>query len=211
MRGLCLIAMILMIVSCTTAEPYTGERQMSKTAKGSLIGAAAGAAAGALIDGSRGAINGAGIGAVGGGLFGLHSDLEQAKLRRALEGTGVRIERQGDMIRMHMAENVTFDQGSDAVDPSFFPVLDAVALVLLRYDDVRLLVIGYADPSESDARRLSMSRSVNVGKYLTTKHIAARRIKVNGVGDSFPKDEADVRGIDQPANRRVTIRLMAAR
>jgi len=40
------------LASCTTTNPYTGEQQMSKTAGGAAIGAAAGALGGLFVGGS---------------------------------------------------------------------------------------------------------------------------------------------------------------
>ena len=212
MRALFLAFMIVGFVGCSTTEPYTGEERMSKASKGSLIGAAVGATAGALIDGTDGAVSGLLVGAAGGGLWGLRHDRQDAELRQALESAGVRIERRGDMIRMHMAEGVGFDEDGDAVTEDFRPMLDAVALVLHRYNDVGLLVIGHAEASESGTKQLSMDRAINVGKYLTTRDIAARRIEVVGAGDQYsdPADPADA-AVPSGSNRRVVMRLMALR
>ena len=84
-------ALILSIIlaACTTLDPYTGEKETSKTTKGAAIGAAAGAVAGVISgDDSRErrkrALIGAGVGALAGGAVGYYMDRQEAKLREQL-------------------------------------------------------------------------------------------------------------------------------
>jgi uncharacterized protein YcfJ len=75
--------------ACTTMNPYTGESQVSNTAKGAAIGALGGAAIGALSgkhDRAERAAIGAGIGALAGGSVGYYMDTQEAKLRQQLQG-----------------------------------------------------------------------------------------------------------------------------
>ncbi|MFE8730884.1 glycine zipper domain-containing protein, partial [Aeromonas hydrophila] len=79
--------------------PYTGESQTSKGAWGALAGAAAGAAVGALSsskgDRKKGILTGVAAGAALGGGIGYYMDVQEAKLREKLQGTGVSVTRNG--------------------------------------------------------------------------------------------------------------------
>ena len=101
----------LILAGCTT-NPYTGEEQLSKTAIGGGVGAAAGAATGAIVGAlaskksgkgaKKGALIGAALGTIAGLGVGAYMDKQEAELRRKLAGTGVRIVREGNDIRLAM-------------------------------------------------------------------------------------------------------------
>ena len=92
------------LIGCTTINPYTGEQQTSKATKGAGIGAVAGAVVGAISgddskERRKRALIGAGVGALAGGGIGYYMDVQEAKLRQQLEGTGVGVTRIGNEIR----------------------------------------------------------------------------------------------------------------
>src|SRR3954447_14880261 len=99
---------VLAMYGCSTVNPYTQEQQTSKVAKGAGIGAAAGAVVGLLTKGDKlqNAMIGAGIGAVAGGGAGYYMDVQEAKLRQQLQGTGVSVTRMGDNITLNLPGNV---------------------------------------------------------------------------------------------------------
>ncbi|MCL4168957.1 UNVERIFIED_CONTAM: hypothetical protein GTU68_062559, partial [Idotea baltica] len=109
------IVLATILTACTT-NPYTNERQTSKAVKAGAIGAAIGAVAGVLIgddadDRREKALIGAGIGALAGGAVGAYMDVQEAKLRDQLQGTGVSVTRLGNDLVLNMPGNVTFDSG----------------------------------------------------------------------------------------------------
>ncbi len=103
-----------LLAGCTTVNPYTRESQTSKAAKGAGIGAAAGAVVGLLTKGDKlqNALIGAGVGALAGGGVGYYMDVQEAKLRQKLEGTGVSVTRVGDNITLNMPSSITFATNS---------------------------------------------------------------------------------------------------
>src|SRR4051794_9636 len=103
-------AALIAVAACETVNPYTRETQTSKAAKGAGIGAAAGAVVGLLTKGDKlqNALIGAGVGALAGGGVGYYMDVQEAKLRQRLEGTGVSVTRMGDNITLNMPSNITF-------------------------------------------------------------------------------------------------------
>ena len=141
-----------------TTDPYSGEQEVSKTAKGAAIGAAAGAAVG-LITGDdsaerkKRALILAGVGGLAGGAVGAYMDRQDAALRQRLQGTGVSVTRtgpNGENITLNMPGNVTFAVNSPDISSSFYPVLDSVALVLKEFDKTMVEVAGHTDSDGSD-------------------------------------------------------------
>src|SRR5688572_26580709 len=119
------------VAACTTTNPYTREQQTSKVVKGAGIGAAAGAVIGLLTKGDKleNALIGAGVGALAGGGVGYYMDVQEAKLRQRLEGTGVSVTRMGDNITLNMPSNITFALNSADLNGQFFNALDGVTMV----------------------------------------------------------------------------------
>ncbi|MCL2672861.1 MAG: OmpA family protein [Alphaproteobacteria bacterium] len=194
--------------ACTT-NPYTGDRQVSRTAIGAVGGAAAGAVAGQAIRGdTRGTLVGAAAGAALGGAAGGYMDNQNARLRQELQGTGVQIAREGDNIHLIMPGNITFDSGVSAIQSSFFPVLNSVARVLNEFNRTHIHITGHTDSTGSlDANnRLSVQRAQSVADYLVAQRVARSRMVIRGAGPSMPiGDNATAFGREQ--NRRVEIVL----
>ncbi|MCK8404142.1 glycine zipper domain-containing protein, partial [Erwinia amylovora] len=93
------------LTGCTT-NPYTGEREAGTSGLGAGIGAALGAGVGMLSsskkDRGKGALIGATAGAALGGGAGYYLDVQEAKLRDKMKGTGVSVTRSGDNIVLNM-------------------------------------------------------------------------------------------------------------
>ncbi|NLG76466.1 MAG: OmpA family protein [Xanthomonadaceae bacterium] len=198
-------------VACTTVNPYTRETQTSKAVKGAGIGAAAGAVAGLLTKGDKleNALIGAGVGALAGGGVGYYMDVQEAKLRQRLEGTGVSVTRVGDNITLNMPSNITFALNSADLNAQFFNVLDGVALVLKEYNKTVVEVAGHTDSTGTDAYNLQLSqrRAQAVASYLVSQGIKNERLITVGAGEAYPIASNDT---DQgrAANRRVELTIV---
>lgn len=198
-------------VGCTT-NPYTGERQLSKTAAGAAIGAGTGAIIGVIAgddDRGKAAAIGAGIGALAGGAVGAYMDTQENKLRLELEGTGVSVTRDGDEIILNMPGNITFARNSPDVRGDFFPVLNSVAKVLKEFKKTLVEIAGHTDSTGETAynQRLSERRATSVAQYLETQGVQYQRILTQGYGEDYPvatNETADGR----QENRRVELRLV---
>lgn len=198
------------LAGCTTTDPYTGEQKLSNTAGGAMIGAAAGAGLGLLAGGNdrRNALIGAGIGALAGGAVGSYMDNQEAQLRAELQGTGVSVTRIGNRIVLNMPSNVTFATDQDSIMPAFYPTLNAVALVMKKYNRTLIDVDGYTDSTGGVEHNnaLSQRRAESVASYLNGQGVDGRRFQVNGYGSSQPiATNATEAGRAQ--NRRVEIYL----
>jgi len=196
---------------CYTTDPYTGGREMNKTSKGAIIGAATGAVIGLITgDSSRErrerALIGAGIGGLSGAGIGVYMDRQEAKLREQLRGTGVSVTRVGDNVTLNMPGNITFKTDSSDLNPSFFRVLDSVALVAKEYDKTLVEVAGHTDSTGSEEynQQLSERRAGTVAEYLRGRGILADRLITVGAGEARPIANNDTAG-GRAQNRRVEL------
>ena len=206
------LCVTLGLAGCSTINPYTGEEQTSNAVKGGALGAATGALVGVLSsskhDRGKGALIGAAAGAAVGGGVGYYMDVQEAKLRQKMKGTGVSVTRQGDNIILNMPNSVTFDTNSSQVKAAGANTLSGVAMVLKEYEKTRVNVVGHTDSSGSrDLNlRLSQERADSVGSNLITQGVDASRISMSGVGPDQPV-ASNSTAAGKAQNRRVTITL----
>jgi len=208
-----LLAMFLVLTlgatACTT-NPYTGEKEASKTGIGAGIGAASGAILGAIAGGGKrkNVLLGAGIGALAGGGVGYYMDKQDDELRAQLQNTGVSVTRDGDNIILNMPGNITFASGSSDINADFFAVLNSVALVVNKYEKTYIDIIGHTDNTGSAElnQRLSEARANSVARYLESQKVLPQRIVTSGMGMNNPiASNSTPEGRAQ--NRRVEIVL----
>lgn len=213
MRKLVYICVATAVLSgCQTIDPYTREQKTSNTATGAGIGAVAGAVLGMAVsskkDRGRGALTGALVGGAIGGGIGYYMDEQEALLRQELEGTGVSVQREGDNLRLIMPGNVTFATDSERIDGAFYPVLDSVVKVLVKFDKTILTVDGFTDSSGSFEynQQLSERRAASVANYLQSSGVEGLRLSAKGYGERYPiADNASASG--RAMNRRVEINI----
>ncbi len=207
----------LVLAGCTT-DPYTGEEKASNTLLGAGAGAVAGAATGALVGAlaskksgkgaKKGALIGAALGTIAGMGVGAYMDRQEAELRKKLAGTGVRIVREGNDIRLVMPSDITFDVDRADIKPRFYRTLNAVATVLNGFPETDVLIAGHTDSTGSEEynQRLSERRAAAVMHYLVSQGVDARRIDARGFGERYPvADNSTPEG--RALNRRVEIRI----
>lgn len=201
------------LAGCATTNPYTGEQQTSKAAMGAGIGALAGAIVGAATgddakERRKRALIGAGAGAIAGGSVGYYMDVQEAKLREQLRGTGVSVTRVGENIVLNMPGNITFMTGSADLNADFLRVLDSVGVVLKEYNKTLVVIAGHTDNVGSDEtnQALSQRRATAVGQYLAGRNVASERMVITGYGESRPvASNSTAEGRTQ--NRRVELTL----
>ena len=207
-----LVGTALLLSGCQLPNPYTGESENAKATNGAIIGAIGGAAIGVASaskkDRGKGALIGAASGAAVGGGIGYYMDVQEAKLRKQLQSTGVSVTRSGDNIILNMPNEVTFAVDQTVLSERAKSVLNSVVLVAKEYDDTRLNVIGYTDSSGSDSYnlRLSQVRASEVAQYITSQNVNGSRVSSTGMGEASPiasNNSAEGRA----QNRRVEIVL----
>jgi outer membrane protein OmpA-like peptidoglycan-associated protein len=206
-------SLLFFLSACSTVNPYTQEKQVSKAAVGTGIGAVTGAAIGLLTANSkhrqRNALIGAGVGALAGGGVGYYMDVQEAKLRQRLQNSGVSVTRSGDHITLNMPGNVTFATNSADVSASFYEVLNSVAIVLNEYNKTTVDVVGHTDSVGSDThnQQLSEARARSVAEYLASQKVLPARLLIAGRGKSQPIASNDTPE-GRAQNRRVTIEII---
>ncbi|HLS80912.1 MAG TPA: OmpA family protein [Steroidobacter sp.] len=202
---------LLSLAACTTVNPYTRETQTSKAVKGAGIGAAAGAVVGLLTKGDKleNALIGAGVGAIAGGGVGYYMDVQEAKLRQRLEGTGVSVTRMGDNITLNMPSSITFALNSADLNAQFYNALNGVAMVLKEYDKTVVEVAGHTDSTGSDQYNLQLSqrRAQSVASYLISQGVSSQRLMTVGGGEAYPIASNDTEQ-GRAANRRVELTIV---
>lgn len=200
-----------LLAGCTTVNPYTRESQTSSAAKGAGIGAAAGAVVGLLTKGDKlqNALIGAGVGALAGGGVGYYMDVQEAKLRQKLEGTGVSVTRIGDNITLNMPSSITFATNSADLNGQFYNALGGVAMVLKEYNKTVIEVAGHTDSTGSDQynQQLSERRAQSVANYLIGQGITQQRLLTVGAGESRPVASNDTEA-GRAQNRRVEMTIV---
>ena len=205
------VVVACLTAGCTTVNPYTRETQTSKAAKGAGIGAAAGAVAGLLTKGDKlqNALIGAGVGALAGGGVGYYMDVQEAKLRQKLEGTGVSVTRVGDNITLNMPSSITFATNSADLNAQFYNALDGVSMVLKEYNKTVIEVAGHTDSTGSDQynQQLSQRRASAVASYLGSHGVNGQRLLTVGAGETHPVASNDSEA-GRAQNRRVEMTIV---
>lgn len=211
LTALALSGAVVTTAACTT-NPYTGQREINRTAVGAVLGGLGGYVLGDVVGGRSDRterIIGAGIGAVAGGAVGAYMDRQEAELRRQTAGTGVDVIRQGDELLLRMPAGITFAFNSYEVQPQFQATLNEVAQTLAAYPSTIIDVLGHTDSvgSHEYNQRLSEQRAQSVANYLIARGVQPARIATRGYGETMPiADNATEAG--RAANRRVEIKVV---
>ena len=206
-------AVSLLGVSACVTDPNTGERKVSRTAAGAVLGGTLGYLLGDAVGGSTARIIGAGIGGSAGAVIGKQFDDQIRELDEELEGTGVDVEEIGDQeaILVRLPDGVTFATGSATINPGFYDSLDAVAESLKRYPNSLVDVYGFTDTTGSNDlnQRLSEQRAQAVADYLAARGVARSRLATQGFGERYEYLRVKTGdGVAEPLNRRVEIKII---
>ncbi|NOY53470.1 MAG: OmpA family protein [Deltaproteobacteria bacterium] len=208
-----IIVSVMLIVFGTSLVGCAQWQASSRTTKGSLIGAAAGAAAGILAkqndpsQRAKAALLGAAIGATTGGLVGNYMD-KQARELQSIRDAQVRQEQ--DKVFLTFDSGILFDVNSTQVKPGAMQNMAKVANVMNRYPQTNITVSGYTDSTGSEQynQKLSEARARAVANYLQSRGVSSYRIHTIGYGESMPV-AGNSTAAGRQANRRVEIEIKA--
>ncbi len=217
MRKTLYVVLGLGLAGCTTHAD--GTQSANKTAIGAVVGSVAGGVLGNRVAGKGnrvgGTLIGAAAGAAAGGGIGYLMDRQEAELREQLASERmqhqVEVERvRADLLKLTLANQVSFDVDSAAVKPAFEPTLAKVADVLTRYPDNQVTIVGYTDSTGSATYNQSLSerRAGAVRAQLNRLGVPSSRMHAIGHGENDPRaSNATAAGREQ--NRRVEILLQS--
>jgi outer membrane protein OmpA-like peptidoglycan-associated protein len=188
-------------------------KNMSKSQKGTYIGAAGGAAAGAAIgkaagNTAMGAILGAVVGGAAGYGIGRYMDKQAEELKKDLEGA--EIERVGEGIKITFREGIQFPVNSSTLSEASKTNLTDLAETLKKYDDTNVLIEGHTDVTGTREHNMGLSedRAESVAEFLEGLGVASKRLTTEGYGPDQPVgDNKSDYGRQQ--NRRVEVAIFA--
>lgn len=211
-HSLIALASAALLAGCASNNPYENERNVNRTAVYGGIGAAAGAITGAAVsskkDRTKGALIGAAVAGAAGAGYGYYVDRQEAELRRAMQGTGVEVQRDGDNLTLVMPGNVTFATDSATISGSFYGALNNLAQSFREYNQNTIDIVGHTDSTGAYQYNMELSRrrAQSVASYLQGQGVDYSRMSVRGMGPDQPvASNADSYGRQQ--NRRVEINL----
>ncbi|WP_439859482.1 OmpA family protein [Pseudomonas sp. MBLB4136] len=200
-----------LLLGCASQNPYDGQPSSNKTATYGGLGALAGAVAGAAIshdNRGKGALIGAAVGGAAGAGYGYYADKQEEELRRSMQGTGVQVARQGDVIQLIMPGNITFATDSAEIAGSFHAPLNNLANSFRQYPQNSIEIVGHTDSTGSHAYNMNLSqrRAQSVANYLIAQGVDQTRLSTRGAGPDQPlASNATADGRAQ--NRRVEVNL----
>lgn len=204
------------LTGCMTYDPYTSEKEVSKSTAGAAIGASVGAIGAAIAnrdddprDRNQRVLAAAAVGGALGGGAGYYMDRQEAKLRAELQNTGVSVTRDGNNVILVIPSNNTFATGSSTLNPGFESVLSSVSMVLKEYDKTLLEITGHTDSVGSDSSNmiLSDSRARSVSNSLQRNGVSLNRMLTQGFGEGRPIASNNTE-MGRQANRRVELVLI---
>jgi outer membrane protein OmpA-like peptidoglycan-associated protein len=202
------VSLLSLALGACTTDPVTGQTKLNKAGTGALIGAASCGIIGGVTHGSKGARNAAlGCAAAGAGI-GAYMDYQEKILREKTAGTGVKVERVGDQLKLILPEGITFASNSAVLNSNASTVLNNVAKVLADYPETKIQIAGHADSTGNAANnnRLSEQRAQSVSAHLASQNVRSARLSSMGYGSSQPvASNATPEGRAQ--NRRVEINI----
>lgn len=205
---LTLLLTLFVFSGCQVMDPYTGESKTSNATKFGLGAALVCGLIGSRDSGKHARNAAAGCGAIGVGV-GAYMDHQEKILRDELVNTGVQVQRDGDNIRLIMPNNITF--GTDRYDlkDSFAEVLNSVVLVLNKYPDTNLAVVGHTDSTGADSYNMELSqrRASTVASFLISQQVDSSRISTRGAGETQPVASNDTNE-GRAQNRRVELSIV---
>ncbi len=197
-----LITSALVLSSCQTAQ------ENPNAAKGTGIGAAAGALLGAVVghqSGNReqGALIGAALGAGAGGVIGHRMDKQQKELDKIAE---TKRTEQGMITKLK--SDILFDTGKSDLKPAAKESINRLSAIIKKYPENVLTIKGYTDDTGSDKINLPLSekRAQAVMNQIISAGVPANTTSSIGMGSQNLIDAAKTTSA-RSKNRRVEIEI----
>jgi outer membrane protein OmpA-like peptidoglycan-associated protein len=201
-------------IACAMALTIgTGCNSLTKTQKGTAIGAGAGGTIGALIgrkagNTALGAIIGGALGGTAGAFIGRNMDRQAAQIKQTVPGAEV--VREGEGIIVKFSSGILFDIDKTNLQTAAKTDINQLAASLKSNPETNIMVVGHTDNTGSAAHTMDLSvrRAEAVRAYAIANGVAPARLSTQGKGETEPiADNTTVDGRMQ--NRRVEIVIVA--
>ena len=204
---------VVAVALATTVLFGAGCDSLTKTQKGTAIGAGAGGTIGAIIGKSAGntalgAIIGGAVGGTAGAFIGRKMDRQAAEIKQTVPGATV--ERQGEGILVKFDSGILFDVNQTALKSAAQSNLTNLATSLTNNPQTNILIVGHTDNTGSASlnQDLSVRRAESVKAYIASHGVGSGRLTTQGKGFNEPiADNTTESGRAQ--NRRVEIVIVA--
>jgi outer membrane protein OmpA-like peptidoglycan-associated protein len=191
----------------------TGCSSLTKTQKGTAIGAGAGGTIGALIgkkagNTAIGALIGGAVGGTAGAFIGRKMDRQAAEIKQTVPGADV--VREGEGLIVKFDSGILFDVNKTALKSAATTNLQNLATSMQNNPDTNISIIGYTDNTGSDSYNMDLSvrRAAAVKSAITANGVSGSRLTTQGKGETDPiADNSTEAGRTQ--NRRVEIVIVA--
>jgi outer membrane protein OmpA-like peptidoglycan-associated protein len=201
------------IALATASMLGTSCNSLTKTQKGTAIGAGAGGTIGALIgrkagNTALGAIIGGALGGTAGAFIGRNMDRQAADIKNTVPGA--QVERAGEGIIVKFDSGILFDIDQTALKPIAKTDIEQLSASLQKNPQTNILIVGHTDNTGTAAHNMDLSvrRAEAVKAYAVTSGVDPSRLTTQGKGDTEPiADNTSVDGRTQ--NRRVEIVIVA--
>ncbi|MEE4176090.1 MAG: OmpA family protein [Bacteroides sp.] len=204
---------LMFIGILSAALLFQGCKALTGTQKGAAVGVAAGTAAGAIIgrasgNTAAGAVVGAAVGGTAGAIIGHQMDKQAEEIREELPD--VNVERVGEGIIVEFTNDILFGFDSSVLTDQAMENLDKLVIILNKYPDTDIEILGHTDSSGSNEynQALSERRAGAVATYLVNQAIAAKRLAIIGFGEEQPKYSNET-AEGRAQNRRVEFAITA--
>jgi outer membrane protein OmpA-like peptidoglycan-associated protein len=201
-----------LLILCFLAATM-GCAEWSRTGRGAAIGAGAGGAVGGLIGYATGStvagiLIGAVVGGAAGAFIGNYMDKQAAEIERDIQGA--KVERVGEGIKITFSSGILFDVDKASLKDQSRSELAELSVILNKYNDTNILLVGHTDSTGGDEYNLGLSRrrAQSVSGYLTTQQVASARIGTEGYGKARPVTSNDT-AAGRAQNRRVEVAIWA--
>ena len=213
MKTLNLKSTVVAVALATTVLFGAGCDSLTKTQKGTAIGAGAGGTIGAIIGKSAGntalgAIIGGAVGGTAVAFIGRKMYRQAAEIKQTVPGATV--ERQGEGILVKFDSGILFDVNKTALKSAAQSNLTNLATSLTNNPQTNILIVGHTDNTGSASlnQDLSVRRAESVKAYIASHGVGSGRLTTQGKGFNEPiADNATESGRTQ--NRRVEIVIVA--
>jgi outer membrane protein OmpA-like peptidoglycan-associated protein len=202
--------LIASMLSASLVLAGCASNEYSNTQKGAAIGAVVGAVAGKATGNHKNKrlVIGAAVGALAGAAVGSYMDKQEKALNEELSGTGVKVIRDGDKLRLDIPAQLTFDINRSDIRSNLYPVFNDIAKVLRDYEKTMLVIAGHTDdtgPYQYNMN-LSQARAESVKQYLVAQNVQAIRLETQGYGPNYPV-VPNTSDANRAKNRRVEIHI----